>query len=110
MAMTTCKECSNAVSDAALTCPKCGIAAPALTQGEKAEIITQSKFAASRAFAAWPFFAGIVMLAISALSGPNAFVSALGVAKWLIGGGALWYIAAEIDRNLHERKKASPAK
>lgn len=102
MAMTNCKECGNSVSSEALACPRCGIAAPALTMDQKVQAVQFSMFARSRAFAGALFFGGIGWLVLVATSGAgsDAVAAAFGPAKWMIGGGALWYIIAEIDRNL----------
>lgn len=106
MAMTNCKECGGSVSSEALICPHCGVAAPALTQDQKAQVVQFSMFARSRAFAGVLFFGGIGWLVLAGISGAgsDAVASAFGPAKWMIGVGALWYIIAEIDRNLAERK------
>lgn len=104
--MTNCKECGGSVSSEALICPRCGIAAPALTEGQKAQSVQRSMFARSRVFAGALFFGGIGWLVLLGMSGAGSDVvaSAFSPAKWMIGGGALWYIIAEIDRNLAERK------
>lgn len=105
MAMTKCKECGSEVSSEAATCPHCGIAAPALTTAQKAQVVQFSAFARSRALAGALFFGGIGWLVLSAqMGGKDAFVLAWDTAQWMIGGGALWYVGAEIDRNLALRK------
>lgn len=105
MAMTNCKECGGSVSSEAVVCPQCGIAAPALTIEQKKQVIQFSAFARSRAWAGALFFSGIGWLFLSAqMGGKDAFVLAWDTAQWMIGGGALWYIVAEIDRNIALRK------
>lgn len=106
MAMTKCKECGVDVSSEAVVCPHCGIAAPALTVEQKKQVVKFSAFARSRAFAGALFFGGIGWLILSAqMGGKDAFVIAWETAQWMIGGGALWYIITEIDRNLAVRRQ-----
>jgi len=105
MAMVNCKECGKSVSDAALLCPNCGIAAPALTAEQKQQVVQFSAFVRSRVWAGALIFGGIGWLVLSAqIGGRDAFVLAWDTAKWMIGGGALWYVIAEIDRNFALRK------
>lgn len=107
MAMINCKECGGSVSSEAMACPKCGIVAPALSAEQKSQVIKQSMFARSRAFAGALFFGGIAWIVLVAISGAgsDAVATTFGSAKWLIGGGIVWYVIVEIDRNLAERKK-----
>jgi len=51
------------------------------------------------------FFFGLAWLFFAAQTGgADSFSQAWGGAKWPILAGAAWYVIAEIDRNLHERK------
>lgn len=106
MAMTKCNECSGSISSEAMMCPHCGIAAPSLTPIQKKQLAQGSALARSRAFAGVLFFGGLAWPAILAVSGAggSAVASAFDIAKWFIGIGFIWYIAAEIERNLIIRK------
>jgi hypothetical protein len=76
------------------------VAAPAVTR----EVAQKFTLARSRALGGALFFGGLAWLGLAATGGPDAIAAAFGPAKWVIGGGALWYIAAEVERNLVERK------
>jgi hypothetical protein len=106
MALIACKECNAQVSDAAAVCPHCGISLPSLTQNEKFRIVKLSLIARSARVGGGLFLFGFLGLAFIALSGmpKELFVSFLGIAKWMMGAGLLWYIAAEIERNLEMRR------
>ena len=105
MSLVNCKECAKSVSSEAMVCPHCGIAAPALTKEQKTEVVRFSGFARSRKFAGALFFGGLLWLVLSAqMGGKDALAVAWGSAQWMIGAGALWYIVAEIDRNLAVRR------
>lgn len=98
MAMTQCQECGVSISDQAIVCPKCG--APSKKVAEKVAA------SATRRLSGLAFFGGILWLVFAAQSGgKDAFVASWDMARWLIGGGAILYIASEIERNLKERKK-----
>jgi hypothetical protein len=105
MALSKCKECGRDVSDKAITCPNCGVPMPALSQENIDNITKQGFFARSRWLGGTAFFFGLAWLFFATQTGgPDAFLQALGSAVWPIIGGAMWYIAAEIDRNLYEIK------
>lgn len=104
MALTECRECEHKVSNEALACPGCGAMQPAMTDADKKRAVQHSGFARSRMLAGGMFFGGIAWLVFAAVAGRDIFVTALGPAKWLIVGGLVWYIIAEVDRNLAERK------
>jgi hypothetical protein len=105
MALTKCKECGKDVSDRAISCPHCGAALPTLSKGQIENIVKQSVFARSRWLGGTAFFFGLAWLFFAAQTGgADTFSQAWGGAKWPILGGAMWYIIAEIDRNLHERR------
>lgn len=104
MALTNCVECNGSVSDTALTCPHCGIAAPALNHAQKVEAVIAVKRAAYGSMGGWLFFAGIGWLVFAGSISKETLVDAWSLAKWLIMAGAGMYIIAEIERNLAERK------
>jgi hypothetical protein len=84
---------------------------PALGPEGLDNVQKQSAFARSRWLGGVAFFAGLGWLFVAAQTGgANAFSLAWGGAKWLVIGGAVWYIIAEIDRNLHERKLKKAAR
>lgn len=105
MAMTQCKECNQSVSDTAATCPHCGTAAPALTATQKIQATKMLGHRIRARTGGVLFFMGLGWLFLAAeTAGTEGFLMAGGLAKWVIGGGALLYIVAEIERNLEQRK------
>lgn len=110
MALVECKECSKSVSSSALMCPHCGIGMPALSAAEKTEMAVELQRASYGRIGGWVFFMGIAWVCLPMLTGEpkEAVISAWGPAKYLIFGGLLAYIVAEIERNLklkRSRKK-----
>jgi len=106
MALGKCKECGKEISDQAVSCPNCGAPLPGLSDEKMEDIKKHSTFAKSRWLGGMAFLGGLAWLFFSAqIGGKDAFVMAWGGAKWFIGIGAIWYIVAEIERNLHNRKK-----
>jgi hypothetical protein len=79
---------------------------PALTEAQRQSTVKLSVLARSAKAGGSLFLFGVLWIAFTALSGsPRGAVEiAWGTAKWMIGGGLLWYIAAEIERNLEMRK------
>jgi hypothetical protein len=104
MALTNCIECGRAISTEAATCPGCGVPSPSVKPMERELLVKRSVLARSRALGGALFFGGLAWLGLAANTGRDAFVSALGPAKWVIGVGAMWYIVAELERNLLGRK------
>jgi len=106
MALVACSECGKQVSDSAVICPHCGVAAPALSVKEKAQVTVELRRASYGRIGGWVFFIGIAWVLSPMLTGGgrDAIVSAWGPAKYLIFGGLLAYIAAEIERNLALRR------
>lgn len=100
MAMIECKECKTQISDQALACPKCGASLPS------ANIESRFISAKSRRISGAAFFGGLLWLFFATQAGgKDAFEHAWSGARWFVIGGALMYIAGEIDRNLRERKQ-----
>lgn len=116
MALSKCKECGKDVSDKAALCPHCGVPLPSLSEGQieninkqvngqMANIQRQSAFAQSRWLGGTAFFCGLAWLFLVTKTGDSDSLSqAWDVAKWPILGGVAWYIIAEFDRNMYERK------
>ncbi|MGI4717203.1 MAG: hypothetical protein ACRYGO_07260 [Janthinobacterium lividum] len=106
MALVQCKECSKSVSDSAAVCPHCGLGLPALSAAEKQELAAELKRANYGRVGGWAFFAGIVWVCVPMLTDAEkeAVVSAWEPAKYLIFGGLLAYVLAEIERNLKLRR------
>lgn len=105
MALSKCKECGKDVSDKAVLCPHCGAPLPSLSEGQVENLKKQFMFSQTRWLAGTSFFFGLAWLFFAAQTGgADSFSQAWGGAKWPILAGAIWYVIAEIDRNLHERK------
>lgn len=106
MALVDCKECGKSVSDSALACPHCGVGLPALSATEKKEMAVELQRAGYGRIGGFAFFAGIAWVCLPMLTGEpkTAVVSAWGPAKYLIFGGLLAYVIAEIERNLKLRR------
>lgn len=107
MALVDCKECGKSVSDSAVVCPHCGVAAPSLTATEKALLAVDLKRASYGRLGGMAFLAGCIWLGALILSGAErqSVVFAWGPAKYLIFGGLLAYVISEIDRNLELRRR-----
>ena len=110
MALSKCTECGKEVSDKAMACPHCGAPVPALTQEEREQrannLVQQSLFARSRYLGGTVFWAGIAWLAaVYYILGADAFGDTFSKAMWPILGGLLWYVLAEIQRNLYEQEQ-----
>lgn len=112
MALTKCKECGGSVSDAAVTCPHCGVQAPALTQAQKNQAIVAFKRAAYGRMGGWMFFSGILWLIVVGGTGLGraGLEATWTLAKWPIFVGLGMYVISEIDRNLAERKQLKAQK
>lgn len=110
MALIKCNECGKSVSDSALICPQCGYVHPAASKEDKIIITQFSKIANTARLGGFAFFSGVIWLVIAGMSGREVLEMAWPYAKWLIGGGAFWYILAEIDRNLSLRKLKKQSK
>lgn len=108
MALVQCKECGKSVSDSAAVCPHCGVGLPALSAVAKQELATELKRASYGRLGGWVFFIGIAWVCVPMLAGAEkeAVVSAWGPAKYLIFGGLLAYVLAEIQRNLELRRRS----
>lgn len=105
MAMTQCKECNKSVSDTAAVCPHCGTAAPALTAKQKAQATKMVGHRIRARMGGMLFFMGIGWMFFSTqAAGKEGFLLSGGMAKWIIGAGALLYVIAEIERNLDQRR------
>ncbi len=106
MPLTPCKECGREISNSAATCPHCGVALPALTDTEKAQLVKLSMMARSRHLGGAMFLFGFLGLGAIALTtgSRELFVTFWDFAKWLMGVGAAIYILAEIQRNIEVRK------
>lgn len=104
--MVACSECGNQVSDSAVLCPHCGVAAPALSASEKVQATVEMRRASYGFIGGWAFFIGIawVLSPMVLGGGRDAIVTAWGPAKYLIIGGLLAYIVAEIERSLAPRR------
>ena len=107
MGLVKCKECNMSVADSAAVCPHCGVAAPALSASEKAQVVANFKRAQYGRLGGIAFFAGVVWIFFLMVTGAgaDAVVAAWGFAKYLIVGGAAAYIIAEIERNLSLKRK-----
>lgn len=108
MALVECKECGKSVSDRAAVCPHCGVGLPALSDAEKGELKVELQRANYGRFGGLAFFVGAAWVCIPILSGDSseAVASAWGPAKFLIFGGLLAYVLAEIQRNLELRRRS----
>lgn len=108
MAMVECKECGKSVSDRAAVCPHCGVGLPAFSDAEKGQLAADLKRASYGRAGGWAFFIGIAWVCFPMLAGAErtAIESAWGPAKYLIFGGLLAYVIAEIERNLGLRRRS----
>lgn len=99
MALKACDECQGQVSELAAVCPHCG--SPVVS--EVKQQAARSGFHGSVAAAL--FFGPIGWLAMTAfLEGSSAMGEEFGWAKWVIGAGVVYYLLAEIGRNLSEQR------
>jgi hypothetical protein len=106
MSLTKCKVCNGQVAITASACPHCGVPSPGVSD-ELIEIATKRVgFLQARWFAGLVFWPGVVWLLIPVFTNDSGdeFLQHWQLSKWLIGYGALHYIASEIDRNLFERR------
>lgn len=108
MALVECKECSKSVSDSAMTCPHCGVALPALSVEEKQELKVEMQRANYGRLGGFAFLIGAAWVCVPMLAGAEkeAVISAWGPAKYLIFGGLLAYVLAEIQRNLELKRRS----
>lgn len=99
MALKACDECGHQVSELAATCPSCG--SPVTSEIKQ----HAGRVSYNNSVAALLFFGPIIWLGLTAyLEGPQAMARSFGWAKWVIGAGFVYYILAELSRNLAERK------
>ena len=107
MALIQCKECGASVSDGAAVCPHCGVGLPALSTPEKTAMLADLKRAQYGRLGGLAFFIGVAWLFFLMVTdaGPDAVGAAWRFAKYLIVGGALAYVVAEIERNLRIKRK-----
>ena len=112
MALVECKECSKEVSEAAISCPYCGISAPGVADEKIEASVKRMGFLQQRWIAGIAFWPGLLILTLPMFAGEGkeAVASAWELSKWLMGFGLGWYVLSEIERNLYEKKLAKDLK
>lgn len=99
MALISCYECKEQVSEIAESCPKCGAPVVSEIKQHVAEVVSNNHLSSLL------FFGPIIWLAVAAyLEGPDGFARDFRWARWIMAAGVAFYLLSEFVRNLKERK------